>query len=274
MNLMGLSNSSNLKILDGARLLETGELVEIPARSNSAAQLTPSAIQIYANDVVIKFQGHRPAHLEGTQRQKITKLTYKSLQRLAFIASNTDVKFQSMLTLTYPLKYPGDGKTVKMHLNKMLGCLRQVNSYLWFMEFQQRGAPHVHVLLTQFAGLKAREWASKRWYKIVESHDPKHYGAGTNWENEQKPGRMVRYAIKYASKPDQKWVPDEFQNVGRFWGCSRDVTPKMEQEIVVTHPRQVEQTLAAWDWQTRCHPDTKIRYNAAAAAREYLTTHK
>lgn len=32
-----------------------------------------------------------------------------------------------------------------------------------------------------------------------------------------------RYALKYALKPHQKKVPRSFQDVGRFWGNSRDV---------------------------------------------------
>jgi len=269
---MGLSNSSNLKENDRALLQYAAPLI-VPTRAALAFPqgFTADKIQIYANDVVIKFTGKRPDHLQGTQRQQITQLSYKSLQNLAFTASNTAATFQSILTVTYPSEFPADGRIVKKHLNKLLGCLRPTNySYLWFLEFQRRGAPHIHLLLSQRVGTNDLRWISKRWYKIVGSEDPKHLAAGTNWENVRAADGAKRYAIKYASKPEQKTVPAEYSNVGRFWGCSRSVKPTMQQEIQITHPRQVQQLLSDWDWIDRCDPNVKIRYNAAAAARAKL----
>jgi len=270
--LMGLSNSSNLNQVNGALLQYAAPLI-VPTRAALAFPqgFTPDKIQVYHNDVVIKFTGKRPDHLDGSQRQKITKLSYKSLQALAFTASNTEATFESILTLTYPKIYPADGKIVKKHLNRILKCLRPTSySYLWFLEFQRRGAPHLHILLSQRVGHNSQRWISKRWYEIVGSEDPKHLAAGTNWENVRKADGAKRYAIKYATKPDQKQVPVEFQNVGRFWGCSRSVKPQMKREVQITHPRQIEKTLAGWEWISRCDPNVKIRYNAAAAANDYL----
>lgn len=44
-----------------------------------------------------------------------------------------------------------------------------------------------------------------------------------SWEPVREEGGARRYALKYALKTKQKSVPSEFQDVGRFWGCSRDV---------------------------------------------------
>ena len=66
------------------------------------------------------------------------------------IAQATDVEFRSMLTLTYPRQFPKDGHIVKKDLNALLQKVRRniEGEYLWFLEFQTRGAPHIHLLLT------------------------------------------------------------------------------------------------------------------------------
>ncbi|WP_462273673.1 rolling circle replication-associated protein [Methanohalophilus sp.] len=134
-----------------------------------------------------------------------------------------------MITLTYPGQYTSDGATVKGHLRAFLQALRRVNndvSYLWFLEFQKRGAPHFHVLTRGIQITKERkEWVSKRWYAIVGSKDERHLRAGTRTESVRKKDGAKRYAVKYAYKMKQKRVPEGYRNVGRFWGHSKDVKP-------------------------------------------------
>jgi hypothetical protein len=44
------------------------------------------------------------------------------------------------------------------------------------------------------------------------------------WENIRLEDGAKRYALKYALKTRQKEVPVDYSDVGRFWGCSRDVS--------------------------------------------------
>ena len=61
----------------------------------------------------------------------------------------TQVEFRSMLTLTYPQHYPMDGSIVKTDVGAVVQKIRRREwEYLWFLEFQKRGAPHLHVLLS------------------------------------------------------------------------------------------------------------------------------
>ena len=53
------------------------------------------------------------------------------------------------------------------------------------------------------------------------------------WELIRSPDGAARYALKYATKPYQKKVPEDFQDVGRFWGCSRDIS-RSASEVVDT----------------------------------------
>ncbi len=96
---------------------------------------------------------------------------------------------------------------------------------LWFLEFQTRGAPHFHLLLFGF-GFSLLElsdiqrWCSRAWSQIVNHSDPeeyrKHRAAGTRVEHCR--AEHFGYALKYAAKLEQKSVPLEFSDIGRFWG--------------------------------------------------------
>jgi len=97
---------------------------------------------------------------------------------------------------------------------------------LWFLEFQARGAPHFHLLLwglgfSLFDLAACKKWLSESWAEIVSHPDPdeyqKHLKAGTRVEWMKK--EHFGYALKYAAKMQQKTVPVEFANIGRFWGC-------------------------------------------------------
>lgn len=169
----------------------------------------------------------------------------KSRKRLAFVANNTRVVFRTMVTLTYPKEYPTDGKTVKTHLNAFLvWCRRRLDSpsYLWFLEFQKRGAPHIHLLFDAPLPTHKDERVqlfndvSQAWYRIVDSGDFYHLQAGTRCERIRKPDGAARYCLKYCYKMEQKCVPSEYRNVGRFWGCSRDVPPKEPRVIPMDEP--------------------------------------
>lgn len=185
------------------------------------------SIEFYQNDVRINYMILPVRNATGRKEDdKIKMFTQKSMKRLAFVASNTDVVFTHMTTLTYPKEFESDGKIVKKHLNVFLTWLRQRNegvNYLWFLEFQERGAPHYHVLTDCHLDKRA---VSQRWYDIVGSGDKKHLRAGTRTERLRSERGGANYAVKYARKMRQKVVPAEYENVGRFWGHSTAVKPK------------------------------------------------
>ncbi|GAG94775.1 unnamed protein product, partial [marine sediment metagenome] len=172
------------------------------------------------------------------------------------MAGNTDIDLVTLVTLTYPRVYPCDGKAVKKHLNTFLTWIRKRNkgvSYLWFLEFQRRGAPHIHMMLSCGLPRKATEKIAayreiaQRWYTIVDSKDIRHLKAGTRTERIRTQDGARHYAVKYASKMAQKNVPPDFQNVGRFWGCSRDVPPK-PQASVILDDATARTVLDGWKW--------------------------
>lgn len=185
--------------------------------------------------------------LRTGRRQRVTSLSPRSLSRLAILALSTRVRFQCIFTLTYGANFVLDGTKVKYHLNHFLTKLKRSYGefeYLWFLEFQARGAPHFHILLTLPPPNKAqRSKISRMWADIVEPQNWKYesikWADGqacymgellTNeavWFINKRPAHLAklkrpdgarRYVVKYATKLTQKIVPKAYRGVGRFWG--------------------------------------------------------
>lgn len=230
-----------------------------------------TGIEIYRSDVVVKRKGYAPPVKDRT-RAPIREFSKKSRQRLAFVANNTECEFKTMITLTYPRAFSKDGREVKRHINHVLIWLKRdvgKESILWFLEFQRRGAPHIHILSTM-------RWPSNRdtirafrfrlssaWYRIVGSGDTRHLYAGTSSERIRKRDGARHYCVKYASKMRQKIVPKLYRNVGRFWGCTRDVPPKPLTEIRCTED-DIRGVMEGSKYAPReDRPVYRVLYNAA-----------
>lgn len=228
-------------------------------------------VQIFRQDAVVLRRGvSRPRTY--VPRGVITQFSLASRKRLAFVASNTDIVLTSMLTLTYPREFPNDGKDVKRNLNQFLVELRKKTpgvSVLWFLEFQRRGAPHIHILIRGVRVHKPmQQWVSAAWYRICGTGDARHLRAGTRLERIRKPNGARNYAVKYAHKMIQKSVPCAYRNVGRFWGHSRDVKPVMRCEKRCTNDDLVGALESgAWLWRT----GDVIRYRTLYGTAEVLT---
>lgn len=190
----------------------------------------------------------------GGPRGKIAYLSARSRSYLAFAVAATGVTFGSLLTLTYGTPYPTDGAICKSHLNAFLTRMRATYpnlSYVWVTEFQKRGALHFHILLS-LGGIKTwqRKDAAYRWTAIAapanwatntsEALDTAYRKKSYNvhkfkrqWEDLDTIDGAMRYMTKYCLKTAQKLVPGEFQNVGRFFGMSRDVVENRRKPVTM-----------------------------------------
>lgn len=175
----------------------------------------------YPCDTVLKIKRHgMPMRFySGGRRARIERMTGSSARRLAFFLRNLAGLFTTMLTLTYPSEYEHDGKRVKNHLKAFLAFLRRRDiKYAWVLEFQERGAPHFHFLLS---GRLHKNDVAECWYRIVGSKDERHLHAGTRIEAIESREKMAHYLSGYLAKQAQKEVPANYLNCGRFWGISR-----------------------------------------------------
>lgn len=181
----------------------------------------------------------------GRAGTEITELKEASRKKLAFVASNAVRDWSSMFTLTYARDYPTDGREVKADLNRFLTSLRYYlpdEKYLWFLEFQKRGAPHMHVLSTAEYDVETSERLGALWSKTVlkkGDYDDRYvrwvtWFNGTSravvgavgcqfWQQAKRRGGLGRYAVKYATKTEQKKPKKCYRSVGRFWGSSRNL---------------------------------------------------
>ena len=169
-----------------------------------------------------------PHNFVNSCRGNIAKFTSGTAGRMRRYLRTCCAEYVNMVTLTYPGFFSTDGRETKEHLRRFLQELGRrvdretdrITSYstFWFLEFQDRGAPHYHLFTTHDF---PHQFIAATWYRIVNSEDPRHLAAGTRIEK-LKAGRSgtISYAQKYAQKQQQKEVPDNFENVGRFWGVS------------------------------------------------------
>lgn len=153
----------------------------------------------------------------------------------------------AMVTLTYPgdwLTVAPNGRATKRHLKELRKRYKrhfeEDLACVWKLEFQARGAPHFHLMMTpphersRIDNRAFRAWISWHWADIVAHPDPderyRHECAGTgiDWNEGLKatdPRRVAVYFTKHGafkSKEYQHCVPEAWrepgQGPGRFWG--------------------------------------------------------
>ena len=194
-------------------------------------------------------------------KRRIKEMSKKSMASLVFVTQSTEIEFTSMLTLTYPVAMRSvlNEKIIKDNLNAVLAMLRsRFNKddnkleYLWFMEFTKNDMPHFHVLLNVPAITPSTRWAiTETWVKQLMTTAS---CMALNFEQQHvlqtKIARVIlhrksfelirdtqgarKYVAKYATKREQKILPINWEFSGRFWGCSKGVSPEPEGVIPMT----------------------------------------
>ena len=155
----------------------------------------------------------------------------------------------AMVTLTYPGDWESvapAGTSVKRHMTLWRKRFQrewgEPARYIWKLEFQRRGAPHIHLWMAppHSVGRSGRtfwDWLSHEWADIVAHPDPeqraRHLLAGTaidilNGLRACDPKRLAIYFTKHSSpnklgdKEYQHIVPEAWRQPGhgpgRFWG--------------------------------------------------------
>ena len=198
-----------------------------------------STAVIREKTIVVKREGRYRYNdkLVEAKRAEIAGFSTKSRILLALVITETKVKFLSLLTLTFGATYPLDGKVTKVLLNRFMVWLRSVEKreidYCWFLEWQSRGAPHIHILLDFSHSEELHIKVAGNWSKaLAETLDlsakeaskvKRQHQRASVWEDIKSAEGAARYVTKYALKPEQKAVPKKYVNPGRFWAASRRV---------------------------------------------------
>lgn len=206
--------------------------------------------------VVSLTRRSRTEHDQRTSDGVITEWSRKSRSAMCRTFAELDYiplvesgRIPAMVTLTYPGDWEivaPDGASVKRHMvlwrKRFQREYGEPARYIWKLEFQRRGAPHIHLWLAPpishgRSGRGFAQWLSETWAQIVNHPDPvqqaRHRLAGTAIDVRSglkacDPKRLAIYFTKHSSpnlngdKEYQHIVPELWRQPGRgpgrFWG--------------------------------------------------------
>nr|WP_074355099.1 hypothetical protein [Mycobacteroides abscessus] len=218
--------------------------------------LLTKASQLDAQAVVTVSQRSLTDIIPGRTGRVITAWSRKSRSSMCRTFAELDYtplvesgRIPAMVTFTYPGDWETvapDGASVKRHMvlwrKRFHREYGEPPRYIWKLEFQRRGAPHIHLwtappLSPGKTGLPFATWLSEIWADIVDHPDTeqkmRHRLAGTAIDilsglRACDPKRLAIYFTKHSSpntlgaKEYQHIVPESWRKPGkgpgRFWG--------------------------------------------------------
>lgn len=206
--------------------------------TDSKLELESTTYAVFADCTAIKVPHMVVSNSNGGKRGKCVGFSPASRLRMkkSLAKLNLKDKYSFFITLTYPEKYITD-----MHLSKRdldvfrKAFAREFKSFIggyWRLEYQQRGAPHYHMLLISekpVSRKKIIKFIARRWPDIVRTsylreggnekeyreHYEKHKKSGHNVQFMKSREMVTNYISKYISKVDNTVLPD---GTGRMWG--------------------------------------------------------
>jgi hypothetical protein len=240
-------------------------------------------------DQAFSGQWHGPEKPAPDAVRIITEWSYKSrlnMTKVLVTLDYNDLVAQgdlAMMTLTYPdnwLALVPNGRVFKHHVDKLRQRFRKKYSRalagVWKMEFQKRGAPHLHMLIALPSAMADfRLWVRAAWASIVDAPGldrMKHETQGVNVDRPDRPmtdpKRIGVYFNKhgqwgskeYQNRPPQEWI-DAAENglsVGRFWGYWK--LERSEVPVLVSGGEAVAaaRMLRRWQRHSRYTRDTTV----------------
>jgi hypothetical protein len=160
---------------------------------------------------LVGFRGRRGVAPRGV----VQGFSRKSRKRLIEKLARLDLQgaLPLFVTLTYPQEYP-DARRAKDNLRAYLQRLQRLYpgmSVVWRLEFQERGAPHFHLLIFGVPRIPKEE-VQRHWGEVIGYANP-----FTRVERVRTWRGVVGYAAKYMAKAGLDIVP-YLHACGRVWG--------------------------------------------------------
>lgn len=192
---------------------------------------------------------------QPSKRGNITGFSEKSRRRLRervhAIRRDTVGVF---LTLTYhetdptPEKLKEDFRAFWKVLQRTYNQEHVSNlSCVWKMEPQERGTPHIHMIVYGVSYIDAQT-VSKVWHRVTEETSEKHRKSGVDVQTAvNEDGKLQAYLSKYMAEVYDGWPGaeegDPWAETGRWWGFKgREHLPvaEWEETQVKLHQKEAE----------------------------------
>lgn len=147
------------------------------------------------------------------KRGKVTAFSNASRKRLLELFATIDAKKYLFLTLTYGERFP-DTRRAKAHLKAFIMRLQrryETLSGVWRVEYQERGAPHFHLILMNVPFID-KKLIVDLWEAVIghEYQNNTHNDSGdrnrtfTRIEAIRKHKKVMAYISKYVAKKEGK----------------------------------------------------------------------
>jgi hypothetical protein len=198
----------------------------------------------------IKAGKHWRAEGIGGKRGEIQGFSSASRRRLMALMAQVDrtqlTRKPLFITLTYPRDYPASARVYKAHLKEFLRRFNRRYPHtpiIWRLEYQERGAPHYHLMVFTRWFIPWR-WVAGQWYEATGAREYLTLISGTETRAIRSWRGVQFYAAKYMSK--SKALPSG-ERPGRLWGvaCRKDLPIRLQ---IIRLDWTHFHTLQAWLW--------------------------
>jgi hypothetical protein len=224
-------------------LPDYGESQALERLSLSSSHISPRALLVVAEGasfVATRCTGRAGRPTNCGTRGPIHGFSKQSRHRLldAANAIQPDAlpNHGKFVTLTYGPDYPTDNERVMADLDAIRKRVERkfgVFCAIWREEFQERGAPHFHLMLWVERYIPFA-WLRKNWTEIAWPNAPAGQYCRVRLERMHSWGGTLHYIAKYMAKP----LPEALQSAttGRQWGIwRRGMLPVEFLQAVITH---------------------------------------
>jgi len=255
----------------------------IPALGkNSTRPPHKYALTMTSGSVKISRISESPRLMGSNYRAKTTIKKWTAKSRTNMVARFLSLDFSPLfaggnrLPIFITLTYPGEwevvaptGSAVKRHLKAFVKKFETEKAEqlhaVWKLEFQSRGAPHIHIYTSTAENIDDfRAWLSEAWSQVVNHPNPvqraMHRHAGTRVDVGKKyiterPSLIAIYFSKHSSpnmagkkeyqnQPPKIWI--EAEDVGRFWGYWKLKPAQVSHEITRSEAVFISRCLRKW----------------------------
>ncbi len=218
------------------------ELIENPDYKDELEHLFSSSpklkkgcyIEVFNNSLIIKNYFTKTGPAKPPERKANDIRTFSSNSRRRFIKQMAKINLQMygkplFVTLTYHNVYPDNSKDLQKQLNYFLTLLRTAKlryHYVWRLEFQERGAPHFHLILFPLKESNPdklyiyKNNILKMWRTSLYDWDESMQLFSVDVKMLKGKKHIFQYISKYAAKKDNENI---LSFSGRRYGFSKNI---------------------------------------------------